>query len=752
MSKSQLIVETATGQSTRRASPQASTILSFPLRQVVKDPTRCGSILDKIYTNADKWYSKPIILPPVGKSDHNAVLLVPNSPVVNVKGAATPMPYVYRSYDSNGKTLLAHDLKNFNWTELYSMDSCEHMLSYFYTVCHRFLDYRLPLLCGYRYPTDKPWVTDSFRTLVRHRQSAWKNQNWSQYRYYRNKAQREAKLLKQKYYKRRAQLLRRVNPRKWWREVKKLTGHSVNEPFAALIHTSYDGDLQHFCNDVNDFLKSVSDDLQPLDKGIIPDVSYRPHEFVIFPYEVESKLSKIDGRKSCGPDELPNWFLREFSVWLAEPLTAIFNASLCEGHVPLEWKLANVVPLPKQNPPRDITSDIRPISLTASLSKVLESFVSRWVLDLIDKKLDRKQFGGLRGKSTTHALIDMIHHWISALDKGKSVRLLFVDYAKAFDHVDHSTVVRKLINLGVPDFLIRWICSFLTDRQQRVKLRDVFSSWVQLSGSMPQGSLLGPLTFIVLIDDLNTDCMIHKFVDDTTLSEFTDKGQASQMDVNVTQLLNWSSNNHMNVNFKKTKEMLINTSHCNLPDKLSVADVEIERVNVFKLLGVHINRSLKWDDHVSAICNKAASRIYFLKQLKRSSVDPDDLYHFYTTVIRPILEYACPVWHSGLTVEHSNRIEAIQKRAFRLIFGSFDYLDFCSRNGLSTLYERRDLLARQFFQSILNKSSCLNYLLPEERSDCVIGKLRHPSIFKLPHVHTTRSKTSFINYALDHYI
>jgi len=89
-------------------------------------------------------------------------------------------------------------------------------------------------------------------------------------------------------------------------------------------------------------------------------------------------------------------------------------------------------------------------------------------------------------------------------------------------------------------------------------------------------------------------------------------------------------------------------------------------------------------------------------------------------------------------VEHSNRIEAIQKRAFRIIFGSFDYLDFCSRNGLSTLYERRDLLARQYFQSILNKRSCLNYLLPEERSDRVIGKLRHPSIFKLPHVHTTR--------------
>jgi len=186
--------------------------------------------------------------------------------------------------------------------------------------------------------------------------------------------------------------------------------------------------------------------------------------------------------------------------------------------------------------------------------------------------------------------------------------------------------------------------------------------------------------------------VIHKFVDDTTatLSEFIDKGQTSQMDVNVTQLLNWSSNNHMNVNFKKTKEMIINTSHCNFPDKLSVSDVEIERVNVFKVLGVHINQSLKWDDHVSAICNKAASRIYFLKQLTRSSVDPDDLYHFYTTVIRPILEYACPVWHSSLTVEHINRIEAIQKSAFIIIFGSFDYLDFCSRNGLSTLHCTKD--------------------------------------------------------------
>jgi len=141
-----------------------------------------------------------------------------------------------------------------------------------------------------------------------------------------------------------------------------------------------------------------------------------------------------------------------------------------------------------------------------------------------------------------------------------------------------------------------------------------------LSGSMPQGSLSGPLTFIVLIDDLTTGCMTHKFVDDTTLSEFINKGEPSAIDLNLTQLLDWSSSNYTNVNINKTKEMIICPPSSNVFSPLRVGDVEIERVDVFKLLGVYIKRSLKWDEHVRSICNKAASRIRFLKRLKRSSV------------------------------------------------------------------------------------------------------------------------------------
>ena len=182
--------------------------------------------------------------------------------------------------------------------------------------------------------------------------------------------------------------------------------------------------------------------------------------FIIEPYQVESKLAKLCPNKACGPDEIPNWFWRDYSVWLAEPLCAIFNCSIRHGIVPSIWKQANVAPVPKSNPPTSINKDLRPISLTPTVSKILESFVGQWILDDIADKIDGRQFGALRGRSTTHELVDILHHWHKALENNSSVRVVFIDYAKAFDHVDHSIVIHKLIALGVSPVLVRWIGSF----------------------------------------------------------------------------------------------------------------------------------------------------------------------------------------------------------------------------------------------------------------------------------------------------
>ena len=215
------------------------------------------------------------------------------------------------------------------------------------------------------------------------------------------------------------------------------------------------------------------------------------------------------------------------------------------------------MPVPKIQPPRAVASDLRPISLTATLAKVLESVVGSWILERVGDSLDDRQYGALRQRSTIHALVDMVHHWHVAVDKGESARTVFVDFAKAFDHVDHNVLVAKMVALGLPDVIVRWMCTFLQGRRQRVKIGDVLSDWLQLSAGMPQGSYLGPLTFIILIDALRPGCLTHKYVDDTTMTEFMSRSVVSSMQSFVDELVQQATDAGMTVNDRKTRELLI---------------------------------------------------------------------------------------------------------------------------------------------------------------------------------------------------
>ena len=426
-------------------------------------------------------------------------------------------------------------------------------------------------------------------------------------------------------------------------------------------------------------------------------------QYIIEPWQVENKLSRIQLSKAPGPDNIPNWLLKEMAPFIAEPISAIFNASIQQSCVPRRWKLANTVPVPKVHPPRDICTDLRPISLTPTLAKILESFVGTWILDTIQHKLGNDQFGALKGRSTTHALVSMTHQWSCALDKGGSSRVLFVDYAKAFDHVDHTILLNKLIALGSPKCLTKWVYSFLKDREQRVKINDIYSEWTTLTGGMPQGTWLGPLTFVILIDDLKPPCAVHKFVDDTTITEILpDRKIPSLMEDSVQYLVTWSKSNNMLINHAKTKEMILGRAKADQIPALFIEGKEIERVSEFKLLGVHISDDLRWESHVNVLYNRVSSRLYFLKLLKRAGVGPYDLLYFYTVVIRPIVEYACVVWHHNLTAGQSAKIESLQKRALRIIHGDLavgmPYHSLLFLSNIESLQERRIGIGKAFFK------------------------------------------------------
>jgi hypothetical protein len=176
----------------------------------------------------------------------------------------------------------------------------------------------------------------------------------------------------------------------WWRETKRLTGQSSKPELLPLINSVASGDAQLLADLINSSLEEVSNDLKPLSPVYSDETNSLPFEYVVQPFEVFHKLSPIKVRKSPGPDGILNWFLREFAFAVSEPICHIFNASINAGVVPSLWKRANVVPIPKKRPPKSVKDDLRPISLTPTLSKILESLVSRWILSKITNKFDAK--------------------------------------------------------------------------------------------------------------------------------------------------------------------------------------------------------------------------------------------------------------------------------------------------------------------------------------------------------------------------
>jgi len=308
--------------------------------------------------------------------------------------------------------------------------------------------------------------------------------------------------------------------------------------------------MQDLADGINVFFQQVAADLSPLSTDTIaslPQSDILPDEFIIDQASVERKLSRINIFKSPGPDKLPNWILRDFCAQLARPVCAIFNASVHQGVVPGRWKEATIIPVPKTNPPRTIQSDLRPISLTATLGKILESFIGEWILERIGETLDDRQYGVFKQRSTTHALVDMLHHWHSAVDSGQSARIVFIDFAKAFDRVDHNVLMTKMMALNLPEIITRWMYSYLLNRHQRVKIGNVLSDWLSQTAGMPQGSYLGPLTFAILIASLRPSCQIHKFIDDTTMTEILNKGSISCMQAFVDELVSQSTHTECHV-------------------------------------------------------------------------------------------------------------------------------------------------------------------------------------------------------------
>ena len=420
--------------------------------------------------------------------------------------------------------------------------------------------------------------------------------------------------------------------------------------------------------------------------------------------------------------------------------------------------ILNVCPLPKVSTICDFTKDLRPISLTSTLSKLAEGIIiDKELKHTVLKSIDSRQYGFIPGSSTTFALISMLHEWLSSTDKSNSaVGIVLLDYKKAFDLVDHTLLIAKLFSLGTKPSIVNWIIDFLRDRTQRVKLNsDCFSDGTKVPAGVPQGTKLGSWLFLVMINDLTTlqlSSSMWKFADDTTISNVFSNPDACSLQECVQHVAEWSKTNLFLLKPTKCKEMVICfKKHFPALDPVEVNGQSLERVSTAKILGVTFRNDLKWNDHVDLITSKAAKRLYLLRQLKRADINAKDLIGFYCSCIRSVLEYACQVFHCSLTKYLCDEIERIQKRAMHIIYSDLSYADAIVKADLPSLVNRRDSLCSKLFDSIVNNNShkLMNLLPPKANS--YSSRLRKKRCFQLPNLKTNRTRNSFIFSYADRY-
>ena len=710
--------------------------------QVVEGPTRGENTLDKIITNISTHYEKPEITSPIGNSDHNTILWYPVSRVKKENKIrhrlVRPMPdSAIRAF---GTWISSHD-----WSEVTECRDVDDQCNQFYETLHAAIQRYFPLKKTKLHPSDKPWMSGEIKALIHDRQAAFHRGDKEAWKRLKESVIDSIKKAKKAHYPNRIKKHKKQNPSKWYREIRNITGGKT-QPIKISVPGTDPDDHRQVANRINDHFISVSSDLQKLDLQHLP--SYLPAPSAcptVYPWQVHSALSKIRESTSGGPDGISARIIRLFSVELATPLAGIINASTQQGKIPKEWKRAIVVPIPKTSPAA--IDKLRPISLTDHFAKVAESFVAEWVLHDITPKLDPNQFGNRKSLSSSHCLINILHPIYQNAEKPKSCSsIVQTDFKKAFDRIDHSIAISKLIDLGVRPAVIPWICDFLSARQQCVRYRDTLSEWSEVQAGVPQGTHLGPIIFLVMINDAQPHNQLnsYKYVDDLTLVECRQNNQPSQMQTAVDNLASWSEDNNMQLNPTKCVKIDISFSRTReVYPVIHIRDQPLDTVCQTKILGVHIQNDLKWESHVSSLEKRANGKMYMLRTLKSFGLPRDDLIIIFIGYVRPMLEYASPVWNSGLTQDQNIRLERIQRRALRIIYQN-DFTDYnatLALSNLDTLEQRRKDLSLRFFKSTLSSTNQFQNFLPkqQQRSTRVLRKTQ-----KIPQLRckTKRMQTS----------
>ena len=446
--------------------------------------------------------------------------------------------------------------------------------------------------------------------------------------------------------------------------------------------------------------------------------------------------------------------LKETCQSIIVPLTHLINLSFSTCTVPLEWKKAQVTPIYKKNSRSD-PNNYRPISVLPTISKLIERIVFKNVYNyFLENSLLTRHQSCVPGDSTVNQLSYLYHSFCKALDDNKDIQIIYCDVKKAFEKVWHDGLVFKLKQLGVTGNLLAWLQDYLSERYQRVGIRGQNSEWKLIPAGVPQGSVLGPLLFMVYINDLvqNINCNIKLYADDTTLYITTDDLDHSSILLNedLQSISSWAKQWLVTFCPEKTVYMHMTSKRKNVTESPPIMfnGKQLQEVDNHKHLGITLNHSLSWSPHVRTVAKGAGTCIDAMRKLKYT-VDRQTLDNIYQTFVRPKLEYANVVWNN-CTKQDSNLLESLQLDAARIVTGArkgTSHDKIYNEIGWPLLSDRREQNQLVLFYKMVNDEAppYLTELVPSNVGQCVGDRnLRNHNKLRSFKPRTVRFQKSFL--------
>ena len=654
------------------------------MQQYVKQPTRFRnnqqpSCLDLVFANPNVTVYNLQILPPLGKSDH--VVLSWRIPCTFDCDRSNEL--LYPQYGKADFTLINAIISQIDWEDEFEGITCNEawiiLRNFLSDVVNNFIPHTTRKSSG-----RPPWLNPAVKRFINIKARRWSTykrhpnvENWKRYTEARQNAS-DAVYHSKNSYEEFIARKSRCNIKllhSYFRSKRKKKQRVLRVRKADGLLTT---NKQDTANCMNEFFHSIFNRSATLpsdvDDGVGPNLSH----LTIDIHDVSEALHSCNPTKAPGPDLIHSSLLRHCAESLALPLHTIFNKSLGESSLPDDWKDASITPIHKSGDPLS-PNNYRPISLTSQVSKIFEKIVAAKLTAFLEDNniISVKQHGFRKGFSCLTNLLESLEYWTGCIDRKTPCDVILLDIRKAFDTVSHAIVMKKLNQAGVHGPLFYWFGAFLTGRRQRTCIDGQYSNWLPVSSGVPQGTVLGPLLFLLYVNDLPSiiTSLCNLFADDTKLYRglyTADDTAALQADLISIQA--WANQNELSFNVDKCEvvHLGVNNPHhtyqfCNAP---------LKHVDHIKTLGVTLDSSLKPSIQCVAAVKKANCA---LNQIRHyfDYLNPYTLKLLYISYVRPHLDYCVQAWSPYLQKDISI-LEAVQRRATKLV-PQLQHLDYEER-------------------------------------------------------------------------